>query len=145
MNSEDSNLGELLAFTPAVIYEYVVYNDDDGDSALLYFSESCQAILGHPAEYFLEDIEHFWRMVHPEDISKLIEQSGAARTEWRMFSCEVRLFRADKSEIWVRLASQPTNRKSKGEYTWAGCLMDITSIKHADAALRRSALNSLRI
>ena len=123
----------FLNILPAVLYEYVLYNEKR--SELLYLSPSSVDILGHPPEYFIEDLNRFWKMVHPDDIERILNSNIKANIENRLFVSEVRVLLPNGQERWIQLSSKPTSEKKNSAVIWVGYIIDITRIKQAETAL----------
>lgn len=138
MKKPINELNDFLSFIPAVSYEYVVYNDDSANSEFVFLSSNCEEILGKSSDYFMSDMNHFWEMVHPQDLTRLIEESDSARAGGEFFASEVRLLRNDGDEIWVRLSSRPTTKTSNNDLIWAGYILDITKRKTFEIQLAKA-------
>jgi diguanylate cyclase (GGDEF)-like protein/PAS domain S-box-containing protein len=128
--------GNFLNILPAVLYEYVFYNE--GNSELLYITPSTIDILGHPPEYFKENLSRFWEMVHPDDLERILEKNQKANAENKLFVSEVRILHPNGQERWIQLSSKPTAQKHNGAVVWVGYIVDITRIKQVEIELVRA-------
>lgn len=124
---------DFLNILPAVLYQYVLYND--GSSELLYLSPSSKDILGHPPDYFVEDVNRFWRMVHPDDLERIRNEDAAANSGNTLFVSEVRVRLPSGAERWLQLSSKPTSERKRGAAIWIGYIVDITRVKQIEMAL----------
>jgi hypothetical protein len=97
-------LSDFLGILPAVLYEYVLY--PDGSAELLYLSPSSKEILGEPPEYFLEDVNRFWEMVHPNDGEQARVEDVRANQAGELFkAADTALYRAKSDQCnCVRVA-----------------------------------------
>jgi len=127
MKVSEETMQDFLTILPAVLYEYVLY--EDRSSEFLYMSPTAQTILECPAEYFVEDTANFWSMVHPDDVSKLYNDDVSSNIENDLFVSEIRLILPSNNTIWVQLSSRPTSRTEKGCLVWSGYIIDISEGK----------------
>lgn len=130
----DTMMG-FLESLPAVLYEYVLYAD--GTSEFVYVSPQCQDILGHPQEYFLSDMNHFWGLVHPDDLQRLQDEDvGVHERNEDFFISDVRINHPQKGEVWIRISSKETDRKKNDVFIWSGYIIDISDRKQQEADLQ---------
>lgn len=127
-------IDDFLHILPAVLYEYVLY-DEGKDSEFLYLSPASEQILGFPPQYFVEDMSRFWEMVHPDDLKRLQEEDRTANQEGVHFYCEIRLQRPSGKTIWLQLSSKPTNKIVSNAAVWFGYMIDITRQKELEEEL----------
>lgn len=126
-------LSAFLGILPAVLYEYVLY--PDSRSELLYLSPSSKEILGWPPEYFVEDVNRFWEMVHPNDLQQILTEDVRANEARELFVSEVRFFHPNGQEHWLQLSSKPTPEQYNGVDIWIGYIIDITRLKEMEGKL----------
>lgn len=126
-------LHDVLNILPAVVYRYVLHSDDT--SELLYISPSSADILGHPPEYFTQDLDKFWAMVHPDDLERLRQEDAEANRKNALFVSEVRVLLPSGQERWIQLSSKPTSETKNGSVIWIGYIVDITRLKHIEEKL----------
>ncbi len=126
-------LSDFLGILPAVLYEYVLY--PDGSAEILYLSPSSKVILGQPPEYFVEDVNRFWEMVHPNDLQRILAEDVRANEVRELFVSEVRFFHPNGQEHWLQLSSKPTPEQYNGVDIWIGYIIDITRLKEMEGKL----------
>lgn len=131
--SAEHKLADFLSILPAVLYEYVLY--PDGNSELLYLSPSSSGILGHPPDYFVQDVNRFWQMVHPDDLKRIRQEDAQANRNNALFVSEVRVRLPDGRERWLQLSSKPTPEKQHDAVVWIGYIIDITRMKRIETEL----------
>ena len=131
-------IDDFLHIVPAVLYEYVLY-EQGGGNEFLYLSPATEHILGFPPEYFLEDMNRFWEMVHPEDLERLQSEDRAANDEGVFFHAEVRLQLPSGKTVWIRISSRPTNKTVNDCAVWSGYMIDITRQKQLEEELQKLA------
>ena len=130
MSISKETLQDFLNILPAVLYEYVLYEDQS--SEFLFMSPTSKEILGHPPEYFVEDTNRFWAMVHPDDVARLYNEDVTANTGNEYFVSEIRLFLPSGNERWIQLSSKPTSKKKGSSVIWNGYIIDITDRKNIE-------------
>lgn len=128
--TEERRLTDIAANFPGIIYRHVL--SPDGRATYPYVSNGHDLPLRAgemgPLAHFAE------QLFHPADRDRwraAVEDS--ART-LAPFHCEVRLVSGDR---WVRSAASP-RRGPDGSVVWDGVLLDITDLKQAEEALKRS-------
>ena len=139
-NLTKETLQDFLNTMPAVLYEYVLF--DDGSSELLYMSPTSLDILGHPPEYFIANIERLWAIVHPDDIDQLMAEDVKSTERNDIFVLQVRIILPSGQQKWVLINSKPTQRKKNNAFIWCGYITDISAQKSAEqeVALRTAEL-----
>jgi PAS domain S-box-containing protein len=79
-----------------------------------------------------------WRKIlHPEDVSRVVQESVAGETSLKPFMLEARYKRADGEMRWMRSESQPRWDPAGRHIGFIGVAHDITSSKEAESDLRR--------
>jgi len=134
MTASEHPLSDFLSILPAVLYEYVIH--EDGRRELLYLSPSAQEILGHPPEYFVEDLDRFWAMVHPDDLQRFLDEDVRVNRHDDLFVDELRIRLPGGAERWLQLSSKPTPESHGSAPIWIGYIIDVTRLKQAEAELR---------
>lgn len=134
MKIPQDTLEDFLNTMPAVLYEYVLYLDGRGE--FLFMSPTAREILGYPPEYFMEDVDRFYAMVHPDDLAGLLAENEQSNAENVFFVSEVRCLLPSGEERWIRLSSKPTAKRRAGAVVWSGYIIDITAQKQAEAEVK---------
>lgn len=130
MTISDETFQDFINFLPAVLYEYVLY--EDKSSEFIFMSAMANEILGYPPEYFVQDSNRFWAMVHPDDVPRLYNDDITANKGNKFFVSEVRFLLPSGEEKWVQISSKPTPKKKNNSVIWSGFVIDITLRKHAE-------------
>jgi PAS domain S-box-containing protein len=133
ISSRRKQLEEVAATVPGVVYQF--YARPDGSRGMYFASSRAREILG------LEpDLERFFpeftSRVHPDDRARFIASIDDAikkKSDWHF---EGRLIKESGETIWFEGRSTPVTRGS--ELVFSGVLLDITSRRNMEAAIRES-------
>ncbi|HEX8191547.1 MAG TPA: PAS domain S-box protein [Allosphingosinicella sp.] len=116
---------------------YQVYTGVDGtERRFLYVSQSFEKLYGLPAEAVTEDPLLPYKLVHEDDVPRLMAAEEEAISGRRPFDEEMRFRRADGEWRWSRLISAP-RAQPDGSIIWDGIQIDITERKQAETAVLR--------
>jgi PAS domain S-box-containing protein len=97
-----------------------------------------QAYLDFLGLNYEEAIVFDWRKIlHPEDLSRIVNESLAGEASLRPFVLEARYRRADGEWRWMRSESQPRWDPAGKHIGFIGVAHDITAAKEAEGELRR--------
>ena len=135
MKPSTQTLHNFLNMMPSVFYEYLQHQD--GTSEVLYVSPSSKEILGHPPEYFIEDINHFGGIIHPKDLER-IKKHYADTIDSDIATVDARIILPSGEVRWIKFGSKPVSRTKKGSVAWNGFCVDITSQMETEERLRQS-------
>ena len=113
----------------------------DGILSFRYVSPVAERILGRPAADFLADAGTWLEILHPDDVSLVMQLDAQIREGGtRELQCEVRIMLSDGEMRWVqdRMIITPTERGS----LWVdGVLTDITARKSLEFDLSHRAMH----
>ncbi|GAK55030.1 two-component system sensor histidine kinase/response regulator [Candidatus Vecturithrix granuli] len=128
-------LEQAKAFTESIINNVpeVIYSTD-GNMKLTYISPKCEQLYGYTPDEFFHAPDLYLKMIHPEDVSRLIEQLKTLMSG-QMVSQEYRIIKKDGQIRWVRESAIPTlDHRGRLERLDAS-VYDITELKQAEQAL----------
>ena len=110
----------------------------------IYMSPRIEELTGYPSSDWYAK-ENIWiRILHPDDLERIVTADKKSRDEHCPFLEEYRLIRRDGRVIWVREDTHLINDKDGNPLYWQGILIDITREKENEVALQRQ-LDELRI
>ncbi len=133
MEPSAQTLYDFLNTMPAVLYEYLQRQDGSGE--FRYMSPTSKEILGHPCEYFIEDMARLWELIHPDDLARLKAEDEATVND-SSFTIEARIILPSGEIRWVQFSSKPASKTKKGAVIWIGCIVDITPLKQAEEEIK---------
>jgi PAS domain S-box-containing protein len=115
----------------------IVWEADGQTFAFSFVSSPAERILGYPVENWITDDE-FWRKhLHPDDAEWCIDFCIDATRNGRDHEFEYRMIAADGSVVWLH-DLVTVQRDESGGTRLRGIMLDITTAKNAEAALKQS-------
>lgn len=118
----------LTKTLPAILYEYVLY--PSGQTRCIYVSPQCKEVLGLNQNFFLDDMNNFWKLVHKDDLPKIIKADKIANENNTRFFIEIRItLPTTGKEHWLQLSSSPSDDFFEEQIIWSGFIFDITEKK----------------
>lgn len=117
----------LITSLDAVFYESSL------DYRAHYKSPQIERLLGYPLEQFMDHPDFWLTLIHPDDLSGVMEKTSALVVAQQNYRIEYRMITADGRTVWV----QDTVRFGKdpsGEVRLFGLIVDVTALKEAQAA-----------
>ncbi len=129
----ESDYRSLLERIPAVTYLAGV-----GETARWYYvSPQIESMLGFTPEEWQADPLMWFRLVHPEDRNRVLEESLAGEASGRRLRSEYRIQARDGGTAWVRDEAVLVNGHA-GEPLWQGFMIDISRRRETEEALHES-------
>jgi PAS domain S-box-containing protein len=141
LHVSEARFRNLVANVPGVIFQC----NPNPERNMIYISKGIRKVVGYPKSYFIEDDAHaFASIIHPHDISFVISSIEKSIEKRTAYEITYRLIDENNSIKWVQENGQGVYDESgKAEYI-DGVIIDITRIKHTEAALRESELELRR-
>ncbi|HUD71290.1 MAG TPA: PAS domain-containing protein [Dongiaceae bacterium] len=123
LTQSEGRFRQLLEDIPAIVYTCEV----EWPFRAHYVSAQTEALLGYPASAWIEDPDLFGKLIHPEDVPRLVAEASAAlkgpgysRTEYRLLDRQgnTRFFRDE-----AVLVRDPSGRP----VAWHGVLVEVAA------------------
>ncbi|MEO8091400.1 MAG: EAL domain-containing protein [bacterium] len=112
--------------------------DYDEQGTYRYISPQAEAMTGYPTSYWLDDPEHWSRILHPDDRDDIVELIAHCVREEIPFDREYRVVRAD-GEVIVIWDRETVVRDEDGRpISSQGVLVDVTELRRTERALIES-------
>ncbi len=130
---------QLLASINANLRGTCVYRTivrRNGRIDCVYVSPNVEELIGVPAVDFLADSSRFFTVLHPEDVPGFQKSLAEAMAGGGTVDATVRVRHKHGREVWAHFRSQLTEVLPDGAQVRDGVVMDITSIKVAQAELQ---------
>ncbi len=130
----EADMRSIVEHLPAVIY----IDSDEPLPKTLYISPNVEAILGYPQAFF-EDAGPAWvRLIHPDDLTGVLEAWKVAVAQGAPFDREFRHVRPDGTEVWVHDHAVLIRDTEGNRFHWRGVLINITDRVQAERELATS-------
>src|SRR5919201_4214503 len=129
-----ATLRSLIEQVPVTVY----IDRLDDISSNVYMSPQLEAVLGYSGEEWASDPEFYLKVIHPDDLDRVLTEHRRTRETGDLFSMEYRMVARDGSVHWfldeARVVRDETGRPAFHH----GFILDITERKALEDALQRS-------
>lgn len=134
MESEGRLQALLNRLPQGAVYQVEVTPDGE-ERHFTYVSAGVKEICGIDPEEIVADARALYDCIHEEDRRRVAQAEAAALQSMGRFHCEFRL-RIPSGDIrWLQCQSAP-HRLGCGKIVWEGVILDVTTRKQAEVALR---------
>jgi PAS domain S-box-containing protein len=134
----ESNLREAEAGYQALLEQLplaVYIRGLDVRTSNVYVSPQVEPMLGYPADLWRTDPELVKRVIHPNDLDRVMTELAEVRRTGEPLRTEYRCIAADGRVVWVEdLTFVVHNEQGEPQHV-QGFLLDITERKHAEASV----------
>ncbi len=127
---------EISNSSPANIYILVLRRD--GSLYLEHMSRAIEEILEYSVAQVIENPNLLVECIHPDDRATYDAAVQRSLSGLTPFYCEWRVITPSGRVKWLTGSSRPKQREN-GDMAWYGVVLDISSLKAAEAALQRRA------
>lgn len=125
----------MIKNVPGIVYRCA----GDADWTMEFISDEVSRITGYPASDFINNsVRSFASITHPDDLKKVRNAVDDAVSNKSVYEMEYRLLTASGGSVWVREKGSGVFGKA-GELLWLdGVIVDITTLKRHQDALKES-------
>ncbi len=116
-------------------YYYTVRLHDGAGVAILH-SDGCLGVTGYTRQEYEADPGLWVRMIHPEDVSRVVEKLDRLLASGVAEAVEHRIIHKDGSVRWIRNTPTPHFDEQGRLISYEGVVSDITDRKEAELQLR---------
>jgi diguanylate cyclase (GGDEF)-like protein/PAS domain S-box-containing protein len=128
----------MVEHIPMIVTYMDLVEDDALRPTPVYMSPQIEDMLGYPRDLWLEDDEQWERVLHPDDLERMLAEDQLARSALGPTTVEYRLIARDGRVVWVSETATFVTDEATGDVYWQGVMVDITARKQAQAALEAS-------
>ena len=129
----------LVERVPAVTY----VQQATASGAVTYVSPQMKELLGYEPEECTSDPGHWIKVIHPEDLERVLAEDRRVNETGEPFSLEYRQFAKDGRIVWIRdEATLMRDDQGKASY-WLGVQTDVTERKVLEDRLRHQAFHDV--
>jgi PAS domain S-box-containing protein len=132
---EKDKLDKIAMAAPGLIYSLRM--SKDGSYSFTYASNSFEDIVGFSFNEVKNDLEKIFENIHPDQLEGLLHSIKVSAEKMTPWSYEYQYYHPSKGYLWLFGNSIPV-KEADGGIIWHGTISDITEIKEAEAALKRS-------
>ncbi len=136
LRESERHYHQMAATVPVVLYDYVLY--PDGRNQFLYVGPKSCEVLELDEKDLVADASLFWKMVHDDDLQRLLNEDLAANREGRTFSADIRIITRSGRLKWIQLSSNPNPAPPGKPVIRSGFILDITERQQMLAALEQA-------
>ncbi len=133
----------IASTIPGVLYEYV--SKGPGRGQFVYMGPGSYELFGLDEDEMLASDEVFWRLIHPEDLDRVLEEDDAVEGEGVTFRIDFRIVVPSGEVKWVHMSSRQLPDRPNFPDTWCGLMLDITERKQAEERLLKRDQDMARL
>jgi PAS domain S-box-containing protein len=106
------------------------------DSGVVTWTAECYRIHGLAPGQFEGTVDHFFRLVHPDDSHRVERTVSTALQERRLYECEFRVLRPDGGLVWVANRGRAQYDANGRAVAVQGTILDITDRKTSEQRMQ---------
>jgi diguanylate cyclase (GGDEF)-like protein/PAS domain S-box-containing protein len=133
----------IAATIPGVLYEYEVYRN--GGGSYVYVGPGSAELLGLSEQEMLATVDPLWKLVHPDDIDRVLAEDEAADGVGVTFSTDFRILTPEGGLKWIHMTSRQLPSRPGVPDIWCGLILDITQRKLAEQKLHQRDQDMARL
>ena len=115
---------------------------DEPQPAVTYVSPQMEAVLGYPRERFVDEPMLWIHIIHPDDLSRILDESVRAWITGEPWAMDMRMIAQDGHVVWLYGQGRCIERDAQGApKAFHGTMLDISRRKEAEERLRASELH----
>jgi PAS domain S-box-containing protein len=129
-----ATLRSLIEQVPVTVY----IDRLDDISSNVFMSPQLEAVLGYSSEEWASDPEFYIKVIHPDDLERVLAEHRRTRETGDLFSMEYRMVARDGSVHWFLDEARVIRDEAGRPVFHHGFILDITERKELADALHRS-------
>jgi len=133
LREEATQLRSLVESLPGVPWTYAV--DDPAEWRPIYIAPQVQQLLGYTAAELISEPRFFQRLVHPDDLERILALAARSIRRGEPWLAEFRIFTSDGRLLRLRSRGNP-GKDDQDRPLLHGVWIDITEERERDGAAR---------
>lgn len=133
LSDSQERFDRLAANLPGIVYRRLLR--PDGAVQHTYVSAGLKSVLGYEPQQLIDSPQLFWRMVHADDLPRLVAALHRAAVTMSPADLEYRAITATGEERWLHSIAHP-NILADGSVLWDGLALDVTESRRASEKQR---------
>ena len=133
LHNNDIQFRKLLENVPDLVFQFT--RKADGTYCVPIASEGIRNIFGCTPAVVIDDFAPIARVIHPDDVARVISDIEYSAEHLTYFTCEFRVHVPGKEIQWIYSRSAP-EKLPDGSITWFGFNADITKRKLAEEKIK---------
>jgi PAS domain S-box-containing protein len=125
IESEHARLRSIVEGIPAITWTESI--DASGRSRLVYISPQSRELFGWEASELVQEVDHFTRMVHPDDLPGVSERAAKADAAADLWEDSFRVIHRDGSTVWVNAMARRVTPEGTTPAIWQGVTFDVSA------------------
>lgn len=135
LRASEARFRSVVDNLPAALY---MEDPDPTSHGTVFASARIEAITGYDAAEWMSDPDLWLRIVHPDDLDRVLEAERTCVETGATFDLDFRIVRKDGSIVWVNDLAVLINDEDGAPIHWIGFFHDITAKKLADREVARA-------
>ena len=127
----------LVEALPAITYVELP-SADPRKTNFVYLSPQVESILGYTAAEIMARPDGYLRLVHLDDLERVIAENAHVEATGEPFDSVYRLIARDGRTVWMHSLASLVRDEQGGPRFWHGVALDVTPEKSAEGALREA-------
>jgi PAS domain S-box-containing protein len=128
----------LVEQMPAIVYTERVEDGSTRAAETDYVSPGAEAILGYPAQAWMDDVDFWARVVHPDDALRVDDAMEHVNATGDPLSIDYRVFAADGRTVWFHEEAILIRDEDGRPVYWQGLMVDATDRIMAGEQVRQA-------
>jgi PAS domain S-box-containing protein len=136
MRRAEERFRVLVEQMPAIVYTEGVEPGTHRATLAEYVSPQVESVLGYTASSWLEDVNFWQRIVHPEDRERAEAAFEHVNQTGEPLKTDYRVLRADGSVAWIHEEAVYIPPHGEEPAYWQGFMLDVTTAREAEEKIR---------
>lgn len=133
VNEADERYQTLVEQSPAIVYTESVEPGTTRAERIDYVSPAAETILGYPVARWVEDVDFWATLVHPDDAARMATIAELANDSGEPVTADYRVIAADGRTVWLHEEAKLVRDEHGAPSRWYGVMFDVSERALAEA------------